>query len=358
MTTTFDIFNNLTFRQQVEQRLSTHIQDLNYMFSANFPTLYKYRSISKYSVDDVVNGKFTATTIGNFNDVYDGAIHTYGSDDEISKTIEDKWNAFEKLRSAAHIPDELLSHESWANMWEPYFRSKSKQDFRLVDYLGMFVVCLSETNNSILMWSHYAEDNTGICVAYNFNELPSNCQYRGCLFPVAYSTSTLDISDLIDKREAEHPLETAMLCASLNKSSVWAYEHEWRLLLPILIDGDSIQRIEVNSIIYPSAIFFGYHFLKPCFYYGNYNEEECNKKKQHLEEIHRLLDFVIEKNIPTFVMKPAIGRFELVPQQIESAELKSFIMQNFRENAPESVRYYNTILDRLVDWGKRKDRND
>ena len=32
------------------------------------------------------------------------------------------------------------------------------------------VVCLSETYDSMLMWSHYARNHTGYCIEYEFNK--------------------------------------------------------------------------------------------------------------------------------------------------------------------------------------------
>ena len=46
------------------------------------------------------------------------------------------------------------------------------------------VVCLSEVYDSMLMWSHYAQNHTGFCIEYDFKE--SDMLYKH-LYPVIYT---------------------------------------------------------------------------------------------------------------------------------------------------------------------------
>lgn len=59
------------------------------------------------------------------------------------------------------------------------------------------VVCLSEVYNSMLMWSHYAQNHKGFCIEYEFDE--SNTFYKH-LHPIIYTkerytTSKRDMSN-------------------------------------------------------------------------------------------------------------------------------------------------------------------
>lgn len=45
------------------------------------------------------------------------------------------------------------------------------------------VVCLSEVYDSMLMWSHYAQNHTGFCIEYDFKESDMLCKQ---LYPVIY----------------------------------------------------------------------------------------------------------------------------------------------------------------------------
>ena len=83
-----------------------------YSVPDTLPLLYKYRRLSVHSVDDICAGRITATAIGEFNDIYDGAIQRKGS---------------QRLNRRAY------------------------GDFNLASYVGTYVFCLSENNNSTLM---------------------------------------------------------------------------------------------------------------------------------------------------------------------------------------------------------------
>src|SRR5215469_2660517 len=76
------------------------------------------------------------------------------------------------------------------------------------------VYCLTERPESALMWSHYAEGHTGICLEFDAENLPfgaaTQVVYRS-QYPV-YDVVTVGYEPLVDKSED------------------WAYEREWRLI--------------------------------------------------------------------------------------------------------------------------------
>lgn len=109
-----------------------------------------------------------------------------------------------------------------------------------------YMVCFSQNNDNILMWSHYAQKHEGICVEYDFKLLkedPYNILEH--LFPVIYKENRFykrDISSLID---SQTDLSIAVrdgtdycgkeclddiLPMFLIKSNHWEYENEWRII--------------------------------------------------------------------------------------------------------------------------------
>ena len=90
------------------------------------------------------------------------------------------------------------------------------------------IACFSEINNSILMWSYYANKHTGICLEYTPTELNLENEEEKLIFEslqkVFYSenqynqnkyfTSGADIYDIF-----------------FNKAQCWAHEQEWRIVL-------------------------------------------------------------------------------------------------------------------------------
>lgn len=109
-----------------------------------------------------------------------------------------------------------------------------------------YMVCLSEEKSSTLMWSHYAENHTGICVEYDLTKLkeePYNILSH--LFPVIYQSKrkiyrnfhSLIVShkDLKKAIEGEYEYDGIemlddILPLFLTKGTDWEYEKEWRII--------------------------------------------------------------------------------------------------------------------------------
>jgi hypothetical protein len=84
------------------------------------------------------------------------------------------------------------------------------------------VLSLSERHESVLMWSHYAENHQGICIGFDTDR-----DFFGLAGQVAYREE-MPFSDLLTRtgEGAERILEAALL----TKSTDWSYEREWRVL--------------------------------------------------------------------------------------------------------------------------------
>lgn len=88
------------------------------------------------------------------------------------------------------------------------------------------VACFSEINDSILMWSHYAQNHQGFCIEYDLNDW--DC--KGHLKPVRYTNKRHyipgDFAGTLPPGSGN-----AIMDAALYKSDVWSYEKEWRLVM-------------------------------------------------------------------------------------------------------------------------------
>ena len=96
--TLLDLMQDAEFRAFVEQRLNRDTLNCNYHFPKRFPILYKYQSLSVHAVDNIVNEVLSTTRIGEFNDLFDGALHQYGTDLERRNVAEDRWEELEQLK--------------------------------------------------------------------------------------------------------------------------------------------------------------------------------------------------------------------------------------------------------------------
>ena len=123
----------------------------------------------------------------------------------------------------------------------------------------MRVFCVADHNESILMWSHYADYHTGvcfklkvlpeqdnpICVAKEVNYLAEPPSF----FTVDEWVDSVVLNTMVDYSKFYHRYPLA-------KSNIWQYESEWRVWAPFEKDGNDYLYIPlVDGEI--EAIYFG-----------------------------------------------------------------------------------------------------
>lgn len=110
----------------------------------------------------------------------------------------------------------------------------------LKDFLSkLTVTCFSASGwDNQLMWSHYANSYSGICVEYDFEKMND---FVGFMYPVKYSSirPTVSLKDLglsSSKKDENGNLITdevdikAIFAYLLSKNECWSYEEEWRII--------------------------------------------------------------------------------------------------------------------------------
>ena len=145
------------------------------------------------------------------------------------------------------------------SMIETYFPILSEASKRYSS-----IACFSESIDSILMWSHYADSHKGFALEYDFRPTLEQPIKNVGLFPVVYSEERFDISDYIAWAflriigfPAKMPDISASIKNALWKSDVWAYEKEWRVIDSTPRD---IADEKASAIHYkPVAIYYGRH---------------------------------------------------------------------------------------------------
>ena len=102
------------------------------------------------------------------------------------------------------------------------------------------IVSLTTEYQNDLMWAHYASDHRGYCVAYDFTDersgKPDDLQKaKQFLLPVYYSDETLmvKLSSRFQPDEAHYQEVFRLLT---HKKAGWAYEKEWRIIVPDVRD--------------------------------------------------------------------------------------------------------------------------
>lgn len=166
------------------------------------------------------------------------------------------------------------------------------------------VSCFSASGwNNQLMWAHYANSYSGICIEYDFTQIKA---FNGFIYPVKYSNRrpTLKLEDLgirissVDGKAVlnqENADMNAILSYLLFKNTCWSYEEEWRIInvgeeyTPMFID-----------LPYIKSITFGLDVDPVC--------------KQLLWDVCK------EKSIPCYQLTASIDSYELNRHQLTEAD--------------------------------------
>jgi hypothetical protein len=89
------------------------------------------------------------------------------------------------------------------------------------------IVCVSLINDSILMWSHYADNHTGLVLEFDTNEPPFSQIPESCWLTVKYSHKKADY--VYSRKDREFLKE--MFAVAATKASDWSYEKEIRIVV-------------------------------------------------------------------------------------------------------------------------------
>lgn len=217
--------------------------------------LFKYREfdIKDNSIKNLVSNTVWMNSPENFNDPYDCALTINLNKEQcstssiialyehlgITKEVQDReFPRFLESKNPIISAIKFLATEKALNeqIASELISSLENRDEQLIRHFSdntkmLTKVCsFSESEESTLMWAHYANYHTGFCIEYDFTPLGPNSLTTRFLYPVFYSDLLHDHSDLmlgIDINKA-NPLSIVM--PALTKAKDWSYEREWRLV--------------------------------------------------------------------------------------------------------------------------------
>lgn len=188
---------------------------------------YKFRAVPDAS-DRQGRGRFEALLLHNrlwmaapstFNDPFDGR-STYDltlRGAELRKELERllRRQGMTSAEARRKVRSEVVANPEW-------FRKQREDHLNMIrDHLG--VCSLSANPRSPLLWSHYAADHKGICV-----QLRPWIDPEGLVaLPVEYNDS-YPVMKNFDR--PTNGLDAVL--PFLRKSTDWAYEEEWRIVVP------------------------------------------------------------------------------------------------------------------------------
>jgi len=198
------------------------------------PYLYKYQSVTQYSLRSLADETVWMSSPASFNDPFDCAINL-----DLKKLKESVAHAVERVTQGALVGDSLKALRP-----EDETAYSTLRDSLRVHMQKIGVLCLSETPNEILMWSHYAEYHKGFCIEYRIDEIsPLKTKAQ----PVRYT----DVYPSLSLKNLPADAEDNFIDVCVyTKASQWSYEREWRAIMPV---GGKLYRAPAPV----SAIIFG-----------------------------------------------------------------------------------------------------
>ena len=240
-------------------------ESIIYLYKNSKGSIFRYRDFNPNNISALSKGRLYLSSPNKFNDPWDC---------NVDFSIDDFKSSFENMGFLKEIESKLgldinsLSEDFKTKIIEECLRAEKnvndekvliEQDLskKHTDYIKdtVKVACFSEVNNSILMWSHYADCHKGFCLEYDIEELKMYNDIFSFIYPIKYSNVPAEICASFEPEKADNLTIYATMC----KSSHWEYEREWRLVLP---ESLMIEDVENKGIFYveipkPKKIYLG-----------------------------------------------------------------------------------------------------
>lgn len=270
----------------------------------NFPkSFFKYRSLTSQTIEMISENKIWLAEISSLNDPFEcslqfdnnASLRMFYADNIFHKTFQAKtgisltkkeiselsnsdepYETYGKLCLAKGIKlnvskeDQLLTVQSrWAEIIE-----QTNENIRICSF--------SEVNNSLLLWSHYANEHKGFCIEYDLSE---EDDIRPFLHPIVYSEKINKIKTFDDLNVLTKIGSTLIKCKD------WEYESEWRLIITKQ-ENNFPRKMRVPD---PKAVYLGTRF------YLNAEEDRI-----------KLLSILKDRGIPFFQMTKHPDEYKLI----------------------------------------------
>ena len=210
--------------------------------------LYKY--VDEHIVDVLRDFRLKVTRISDLNDPFDcfPACFTGSSEEEIRRRFlsEEGWR--EMVQRNPELVGQFGGFDKFKTLMlgnRERVLSMAKDVAFLNDVFmkninktrqNAYVLSLSEVADDVLMWAHYARQNSGAVVELGIGDGPSLEGYL--LKKVDYD----DARPLVNPNALDSEVQKQFDKVFMTKSLQWAHEREWRLLSSkeIFEGGDSL----------------------------------------------------------------------------------------------------------------------
>jgi hypothetical protein len=284
-----------SFKKIQEKFIDSPLFSVFQIFDKYPRTIYKYRNWDdKFHKRILTNNEIFMSPPNLFNDPFDCRIY-----EDMSwlndKNKKQQYIEVSLIKSREHILKNYKSEDEarktiTENVSYPHFyqkKSEETQDEFTDKYIG--ISSFAENCDSILMWSHYANNHKGFSVGFDEKKMKMSGLFGLCE-SVTYTENMPNY--YIDESR------TTKIRAELYKSIEWEYEREYRAISLFFDDRDRNPKRTVNfKDSYIKEIVFG-----------------LLMSEEHKAEIREIAK---QKKIPLFQMEKIPFKFKLIKMPIE-----------------------------------------
>lgn len=183
--------------------------------------LYRYQPFNKYSESFFAKRLLHFVSPKDFNDPYDCKVvfPSVKNDNDIRSLFRSYFQKKETIGQSfltlCALKTLLTDPKKKNELLEPILAPIKST----LNSLG--ILCLSEENKDILMWSHYSDGHRGYCLEFNKDIFSK----FGFCNKITYRNTYPSVVDFHSKTTTVRDLFV------FNKSKHWEYEKEWRTVL-------------------------------------------------------------------------------------------------------------------------------
>jgi hypothetical protein len=190
-------------------------------------SLFRYYPANPVSLENLKRQCFYFGGVKSFNDPFECQVtKAHARDDpELLSSMRDYYLAKPDIPPAIRDGMRKMSDSEFAEMLKRLaidMVAQTKRDF----IAGRGVVCFSERNENLLMWSHYATGGSGFCLEFDTGHEVFEKSIK-----VKYSDAP-PVLDALSILRSTHLNEDPVWINDMycTKPKDWSYEQEWRVI--------------------------------------------------------------------------------------------------------------------------------
>ncbi len=243
----------------------------NYYHCCAPASIYKYYKDTTENFEAIINNQMWYSVPSKFNDVFDCEIIV-----DKDKLLNSFLQTQQKVRigSPAWKQAQLQVQKEALNLQGTFQKMRSE----------MGITCLSEVDDSLLMWAHYTNNHRGFCAEYDLIQFNEKLHFTP--IPVIYSDNRVVFDSLTLETSGEDAVRV-FIEGITSKSPEWSYEKEWRIIRDNSACGDKWDDVNKGALlesIQPLSIILGCEANENL---ENKMYQHCNANKINLYKMEK-----------------------------------------------------------------------